>query len=463
MTDGRDLPPEFQGMVRTVKAAQSLPEAIQWHEGMLLSPQHFQQLSLYHEELLNYHAAIVSPFHWGVRRFEVDQGLLLRGVFRVAELEAVLPDGAIVSLAEGAPLQVDLDPHKRELQEGAVSVHLAVPVRRAGHSAVKGEKSRYDSVEGEPILDENTGEGELRLPRLRPRLRLLVVENPPGDYISFPLAKLKYSDNKYAVAEDFVPPTFRVSPGSPLFKIYGSVLERMWGKANFLLKVKVPTVANRAPQLLETKLFIQSLVSALPRCHALLQSGVAHPYALYLELCSLAGLLAVIRRHELVPPELPPYDHLNLQATFERARQSIFRVLDEGIMETYTDFPFQYLKELFYIEFAEDWKGRPLILGIKGGSDMSDKEVAAWLDQSLVASRSEIKSIEKMRILGAERKRIEGDGEVVPSRGVVLYALNGESKFIKPNETLLIHQPRQGPRPQEIVLYVKNKPAGSGA
>jgi len=458
MTNSRDLPPEAQGSIRSLKEGTSLPEAIQWHEGMLLSPQHFQQLSIYNEEQLGYHIAAVAPYHWGVRRLEIDPGLLLKGVLRVFELEAILSDGSIVWLPEGVPLQVDLEAHKRELQEGAVSVYLVVPGRRAGFSAVKGERSRFESIDGQSVLDENTGEGELRIPRLRPRLKLMMTESVPADYTGLPLARVKYSDNKFALVEDFVPPTFRVAASSPLGRICASVVERLWGKANFLLKVKVPSVANRAPQLLETKLYIQSLLGAVPRLHALLQTGVAHPHALYLEMCSLAGLLAVIRRHEMLPPELPAYDHVNLQATFEKARQAIFRVLDEGIMETYTDFPFQYLKELFYIEFSADWKERPLILGIKGGSDMSEKEVAAWMDQSLVASRSEIKSIEKMRILGAERKRIEGDGEVVPSRGVVLYGLNGASNFIKPGETLLIHQPRPGPRPQEIVLYVKNRP-----
>jgi len=58
--------------------AHDLPGAIQWHEGMLLAPQHFQQLSIRYEELLHYHLMMISPFHWGIRRLKIDQVLLLR-------------------------------------------------------------------------------------------------------------------------------------------------------------------------------------------------------------------------------------------------------------------------------------------------------------------------------------------------------------------------------------------------
>ena len=52
--------------------AQEVPAAIQWHEGMLLAPQHFQQLGARQERLLHYHVETVSPFHYGVRSLRLD-------------------------------------------------------------------------------------------------------------------------------------------------------------------------------------------------------------------------------------------------------------------------------------------------------------------------------------------------------------------------------------------------------
>ena len=58
-------------------------EAIDWHEGMLLAPQHFQQLSLRQEAMLSYHAAALSPFHWGVLRLRIDGAAVGARHFRV--------------------------------------------------------------------------------------------------------------------------------------------------------------------------------------------------------------------------------------------------------------------------------------------------------------------------------------------------------------------------------------------
>ena len=68
-------------------SAHDLPGAIQWHEGMLLSPQHFQQLSLRQEELLAYHLRMFAPFHWGVTHLKHDAVMLVSGAYRITELE----------------------------------------------------------------------------------------------------------------------------------------------------------------------------------------------------------------------------------------------------------------------------------------------------------------------------------------------------------------------------------------
>ena len=72
--------------------AYEIPDAIQWHEGLLLTPQHFQQLSTRHEALVQYGTSLVAPFCWGVRRLKYDRVSLTMGKFRVLQLEAVMPD-----------------------------------------------------------------------------------------------------------------------------------------------------------------------------------------------------------------------------------------------------------------------------------------------------------------------------------------------------------------------------------
>ena len=196
--------------------AHQIPESIQWHEGLLLTPQHFQQLALRQEALLQYVAGGVAPFGWGARYFKIDQASLVGGTLRVIEVEAVMPDGLVVSLGSrrGEELRVDLTPHAERMKERAVAVHLAVAAREAD-SLTRGDLARYDSVEGDPVADESTGEGQLRIQRLRPRLTLLVGDAPPKKYVSFPLVKVAYKDESFALT-DFIAPTLSVPRQSPL-------------------------------------------------------------------------------------------------------------------------------------------------------------------------------------------------------------------------------------------------------
>src|SRR5215212_5714386 len=108
--------------------AHEIPDSIQWHEGLLLTPQHFQQLSLRHEALLQYSAATISPFYWGIRYLKIDPTSLVGGILRVLELEAVMPDSMVVShgLRRSDELQVDLTPYAEQMKVKAMPVHLAV-------------------------------------------------------------------------------------------------------------------------------------------------------------------------------------------------------------------------------------------------------------------------------------------------------------------------------------------------
>lgn len=169
-----------------MKTAPLPPPALQWHEGMLLAPHHFQQFTARQDALLHYHLTAAAPYHWGVGRLEIDNSLLLEGVFRVVSLEAILPDGLIVDHREGdADLEVDLSPHENEMKSDGVTVHLCVPALRGARLL-----ERCRSVEGTPVADENTGEGEVAIPRLKPRLTLVAGQRAPAKYVSFPLARI---------------------------------------------------------------------------------------------------------------------------------------------------------------------------------------------------------------------------------------------------------------------------------
>lgn len=439
--------------------AHEIPDSIQWHEGLLLTPQHFQQLSLRHEALLQYSNAAIAPFYWGARYFKIDPTNLVGGILRVLELEAVMPDSLVVShgLRRNEELQVDLNPYIEEMKEKPMPVHLAVPARETDY-ITKGDLDRYDSFEGDPVADESTGNGQLRIPRLKPRLSLLVTETPSKKYVSFPLVKVIHQNESFAVT-DYIAPTPMVSVQSSLGIMSSLAAKRVREKAMYLTEqARSPSSGSGRRLGLETQNQIRSLVASLPYLEAVLYTGVSHPYQLYLALCSMVGNLSVLGKN-LVPPVLPPYDHNDLRFTFEQALNFIFKTLDEGITTNYKFFPFHYQDGVYELTFDGSWMNKQLAIGLRGQTGMSEKEVIKWGEECLIGSKKKIPAIRANRILGARREQFDGDEDLVPPRGVILFSLKADQEFIEPYEVLQIFNTstRSGAlRPAEIVLYVRD-------
>ena len=108
----------------------SLIPAIQWHEGMLLSPQHLQQNDLRFEQILHHHMKLIAPYHWGVSHLKLDPIVLPDGLVRVLALQAVMPDGLVIDYeatsGEDVPLEVDIKPFKPLSPREEITISLAI-------------------------------------------------------------------------------------------------------------------------------------------------------------------------------------------------------------------------------------------------------------------------------------------------------------------------------------------------
>lgn len=439
-------------MARQVDIKQ-IPEAIQWHEGMLLAPQHFQQLSQRSESLVHYYLHTIAPFFWGVRQLEIDQKLLTTGTFRVLKLEAVMPDGLVVShqAGQGPDLQLTL----QNVQQKPVTIHLTVPARSL--VATKGDLPRYNSIDGEPVVDESTGAGEISIPRLKPRLRLFAGDVPPAKLVSFPLAKVQYRNEAFGSTE-FIGPTTIVPVGSPIWEMCSLTAAKIRERALFLSEqVRSPAAAGRIPLLLETKNRIQNLVTGLPQFEAIMNTGMAHPFELYKSFCILAGNLAGLG-YSMVPPVFATYNHNDLYASFNQLQEFAFTMMEEGIPESYIAIPFQLVKKTFSLVFDSEWKDRRIFLAMRGQTGMSEKDVVSWGEQCRIGSESVMRSMRDKRVLGAGRQLIQSYEALVPARGVILFALEYDPQFIKPDEALQVVNDSEaaGLHPAEIILYVRN-------
>jgi type VI secretion system protein ImpJ len=440
-----------------------VPDAVQWHEGMLLSPQHFQQAAIRDEILLQYHVAATAPFHWGVRRLRIDPMSLPDGTFRIVELEAIMPDGMLVTHEAGDELElsVSLRDAAAASPDSPLMIQLVVPSRRAGGVAGTAALARFASYEGTPVVDLNTGEGELVIPRLRPQPMLFIADTPPDKYVSIPLAQVEYRDEAF-VPTEFIPPMLSVPPQSELGKLCAHMARRVREKSVYLGdRARATDVASRSALLLDTELMAEALSMGLPPVEALLSTGVSHPFPLFIQMCAFAGLSSAAGR-AVVPPVFKPYDHANLRATFAQIATFIDGILDE-IHEEYRAIPFNVSGGTFELAIDESWmRGKNLIIGAVGQAGVAESDTAAWLDASLIASDRRMGALRDRRVRGPNRAPLPSPDSmgIAARRGEVIFTVAVDPQYVEAGQTLqIMHQMDSTVgHPREIVLYVANRP-----
>jgi type VI secretion system protein ImpJ len=457
-----------------------IPPAINWHEGMLLAPQHFQQTDQRHESLTTYHISAVSPFHWGIMDLKIDRPRLVDGNLKITSLEAVMPDGLAVSFGESDAdkvsvsyyqneeeekkkeiLELDLEPLKPKMERGPLTIHLAVASQKMGVSYFKGDIDRHETFEGISIIDENTGDNELSIPRLKPKLKLLSADESLINYVSFPIAEITFQNQKFELT-DFIFPALTVPLRFALGLKCSAIAKDIREKAEFVSdQINSSTSKTGTSSDLGKRLEISNLVSSLPYYEAVLNTGKAHPYNVYLALCSLAGSVAGFSKG-LVPPNFAPYDHGNLKDTFNQVINYIEDTISEGVLDKYTKVPFKYEKELnsFVLNIKSEWMRENLIISVRGSADTSEKELSEWIENSWIGSESKVPTIREQRVKGLERGRPKDDDDIdiVPSRGTILFKLIVNPKYIEPDQNLCIFHPvsmESSSTPDEILLYIQ--------
>ena len=284
---------------------QAIPEAVLWEEGMLLSPQHFQQAARRQEEILHYHLHLAAPFQWGIVDVEWDQTLLARKLLRVRRLEAVMPDGLGVRHHTEETLQVDLTEHLAEARLRPVTIWLTVPAQRGADHPWEGSLGRTRPTEGAQTVDDNTGQSVL-VRRARPVLKLEAGPRPGNAYAALPVARLEVRDEALALTE-YVPPLLTCRPGSEPYLLCADLAHRVRQRASDL--------AQRGVASEDVHRSVRVMAGALPPFEAVLRSGRPHPFALYHALCAFVGWLAGAIPGK-VPPAFSGYDHEDLLASF---------------------------------------------------------------------------------------------------------------------------------------------------
>lgn len=443
-----------------------VPEAVHWHDGMLLTPEHFTELGIRGETMLESLASSL-PFHWGVSSLTIDPSKLAQGKVVLLELDAVFPDGFWVRLRrqEESP-ERDLEALAAEddsFNQKPFFVYAVIPAPGGDESsAMELRKLRYIDESGDSgaPVEEAGNDDDAPIPRLRVNLELQARHDPPpAKYVSIPLAKLERMADRWDIHTSYQPPVRILPEDSPVLGQVGKVLERVRNQA-----VGIHTRWNNMTALERTEgddaqyELWKHFAAGLPPCEALHAAGSVTPFSLYLALCSLAGRASTLTK-EAVPKQFSRYDHNDIAASYAQVLDYLDKVLDEAAADAFTAIPFRYEQGLFTLDLKQEWLGRDLILAIRG-LRTADPALRTWGETVLIGSRSQQDGMRMRRELGARRRFLHMERGLSVGPNVVLFAIESEGPYMRPGEPLdLVGAPGSdfSQLPREVTLYVRKK------
>lgn len=432
----------------------ALPGPIAWHDGMLLTPQHFDDLTLRLERLLEHASVTSAPFNWGVFKLAIGETELLNTQLYVSELEAIFPDGLTVAhdARLGGTLALDLNALDAEFKVGPFMVYAVVPAHREGEDRAW----RYESAQ--PHEEEvAAGDDVVPIPRLQVRLQLIASRTPPPSrFVSIPLVRLQYRTGAFVLLDNYVPPTRLLDKDALLIGDCITLLRRVREVAVVLQQqYRSLSAQERQDMDVARRTAVQQLVAMLPYSEAVLEAGQAHPFTVYTTLCVLAGHVAGISS-DPIPPNFARYDHADVVTSFAEVKAYINRVLAENSSTDFLGIPFQHGEGTFYLMFEPAWKGKQLLLSMRGEGKPA-QEMTAWADQALIGSSILQDSMRQRRILGARRARVEREPGLFTGPDTILYRLGNDDEFIQGGEMLEVSSRNLGQtvgEPAEMMLYI---------
>lgn len=291
---------------------------VAWREGMFLRPQHFQAQDRFIESFVAARHDWALPFSWGLVEIEVDQALAELGQFAIRRARGVMPDGTPFAIPADmpAPAPVAVNPQTRD-----AVIYLTLPPRTAGAAEFMDQDSgSLDArflVASQAIADNFTTERTIEDIEIgAANLRYGMTPDETEGRLLLGLARIREVAGKRLVFDDrYIAPTLDLSACR-----LRPALSDLIGRAEQL----VSELALRAAETIEGgqdtyKAFL--LLQALNRWIAILghvsHMPAMHPERVFENLLAMAGEISTLVRKDRRPPELPKYNHENLQGCFD--------------------------------------------------------------------------------------------------------------------------------------------------
>lgn len=420
--------------------------AVCWHEGMFLLPAHFQLADRRNDFLLAKRFSAASPLAWGVIRSALDVSQLGVGLFRVLEIEAVLPDGLYVHC--DSPLEISL----AELAESPnteKTIWLTVPIA-SPNPVGDSENKRFLETEF-PLQDPSTEEAQ-SIPLLAPNV-MLFLGDPPSRFSALPLAKVSFQAEGFTLHE-YVPPQMLIRRENPIFTLLLDLVTTIRNRATALIRQNEEMSEEERTLRFEPRLLLPGLLGHLPMLETLLFSESVHPLFLFGSLSNLAGSLCGVG-HLTIPRRIE-YDHLDPLRCFTEQIDEILREMEKSIPTQFHEIPFSQTGERFSLAANRLPADETLLLGVAMKHGTDESKLVRWFEHAVIGFQSEIESLIHRRSVGAERKQTRSQGLFALSKRLLFWEVK-RTELLQADDPFCVigaNETDQMSRPAGIYLMV---------
>lgn len=430
---------------------QLTPELIQWHEGMPLLPQHFQQLNLRLESLVNSYFSIIDSNNYGIIKIDIDQIQIIRNLFSINYVEAIMPDGLYIKSGKTEKNKLTFSMPEPTGSKQKISLYLCVP-KYSEKNYVLGHYPRYVSSEVTQIEDLNTLSDPIEIPSLIPNIFIASDNELNSQLYSIKICELIVQNGAWQFI-DYIPAQMFLDKTSLLHKKCIEVVQKARIKAN-IISDNLNNNENRYSQINESYLFLISLNQVLPMFELILSCESAAPFKLYQLLVQLLGALSLL--NESFIAQIPiTYDHQNLLYIFDKKIEIINQLLEKSISDKYYSVLFNNTGYKYVLDVQSSKMNSLIYIGVKKSLVDNENNVIEWLNNSIICEETKLDIFIRNRVLGFSRRKMDKVPNLVPSRGVIIFEIALENFTAENFKLCIFNDNKNIIKPEDIYFYQK--------
>ena len=324
---------------------------IHWHQGLFLTPQHFQLEDLYFQSLLRPFHEFVQPHLWGIAGANIQETALGSHSINLLKGKFLFPDRTYVELPGNALIEARA--FDGAWVDGSKPFMIFIGLKKwneygenvtvlSSLENLSDVTTRFvTTADTEDSPDLHQGGPKAQVKRLHYVLKIFWINETDqlGDYVLMPLAQLTRSGENIVLAEHFIPPSLTISVSEALIKIIKEIRDEIASRGSQLEAYKqergIHTAEFGARDMVYL-LALRSLNRYTPLLFHLTESGQIHPWKVYGiirqligELSSFSTTIDVMGETQDGTYQLPKYNHRNLWECFSLAQALVTRLLDD--------------------------------------------------------------------------------------------------------------------------------------